>query len=345
MVPAISDPKYYEPEDMKDSAAVIDGFFRFKRKQVNNIVYAYRFLVQSDSFSGATDFVFINGENIYVEIDSIDEHLSPKISNSPYQNEIVNEYNPFFTNFIKKVNEFYAYEEVVYNKYEGKIPKEKMKELEAAQQQLSHESDSLFQLYASLHPGSQVTQWKMIERLKNLGHNASFKNIFGKFPNEMQNATIGKHLLSDILNSELLSITSVFPAMKLQNTKGDVSVIDKTKLGNTFTLIDFWFTDCVPCRIQFPALKRLYTEYKACGFQIIGISIDEQSKINAWRSVIKNDALAWYQLLDKNGLATKNLDINSFPTNFLLNSDGMILQKNISIADLALLLSERCKKQ
>ncbi len=343
ILPVINEAKYYGPNFMKDSAIIKNGLFKFRRIHDND-TYAYRFYIQSNLSSGATDFVFVNGENVFIEIDSIDEHISPRIANSLCQNEMKYEYNIFFKRFIEDVNRFYEHEEVIYNNYDGKLPKEVLLEFEAKQKLLSHQSDSLFQLYAELHPNSHVTLWKMIERLKNIGHNSSYRSIFNKFPVEIRNSPIGLIFLQDLSASELLSINSVFPELQFQNIQEEITVIDKPKLGGSFTLVDFWFTDCMPCRKQFPELKRLFKIYRQYGFQIIGISIDEESKIDTWRNLIHKESLNWLHLLDKSGKTTTQLAINSFPTNFLLNSDGVILKKNISISELATLLSESYKK-
>lgn len=344
LLPVINEPNYYGPNSMKDSATIKDGLFKFRRIRNNNNTYAYRFYIQSNISEGATDFVFVNGANIFVEIDTIDEHISPRIANSPYQNEMKYEYNDFFEQFIKEVNRFYEYEEGIYNKFDGSIPKEIVLEIEEKQKLISHQSDSLFQLYAESHPNSHVTLWKMIERLKNIGYHSSYRSIFNKFPVEIRNSPIGLIFLQDLSVSELLSINSVFPALQFQNIQQEITVVDKAKLGSSFTLVDFWFTDCIPCRKQFPELKRLFNIYRQYGFQIIGISIDEESKIDTWRNLIQKESLNWLHLLDESGKTTTKLAINSFPTNFLLNSDGLILKKNISISDLATLLSESYRK-
>jgi thiol-disulfide isomerase/thioredoxin len=45
-------------------------------------------------------------------------------------------------------------------------------------------------------------------------------------------------------------------------------------LGKPFA-INFWATWCPPCRMEMPALKTLYQEYKPKGLEIIGISVDD----------------------------------------------------------------------
>ena len=110
--------------------------------------------------------------------------------------------------------------------------------------------------------------------------------------------------------------------------------------GSKYILIDFWFSSCVPCIRQFPKLKELYKKFHPKGLEIIGISTDRTKDINKWNKVIRKNKINWKHLLDENTVESSRLSINSFPTNFLLNSEGIILKKNVSLDELELLLSD-----
>ncbi len=340
LTPAINDAKYYGKNYGRDSACIKKGAFVINRKCGDNNIYPYRFVIESLHSSGATDFVLISGEDIVVEIDSIDEHVSPFVAGSSIQNEMKYDYNLFFKNLVDSVNALYAYEEGLYEKFDNSLPKDSVIMLENYHRKMMNKSDSLFQAYALAHPRSQVTLWKMIERLKNLGHRNSFNDVYRNFSEEMQNSIPGQWLKAELSEAALLRIGAVFPELQLVTDREQITSIQKSMLGRSYTLIDFWFTDCIPCRQQFPAFRQLFNSYKADGFQIIGISIDNDSKINAWKNLIIKDALNWPQMLDKNGSVTEKLGINVFPTNFLLDSNGVILQKNIALSSLQKMLME-----
>ncbi len=338
LVPVVSDEKYYGASFLNDSAIIKDGYFKINRKALDYNTYAYRLVLQSPLQSGVTDFIFISGKSVFVEIDTVSTHVSPRIANSIDQNEIASEYNPFFSNFVGRVNAFNEYEEELYIQFNNNLPKEKIHEIETTQKQFHLQSDSLFRVYASNHPNSQVTLWKMVERLENLGFNSEYKSIFERLPDKLQNSLIGRRFYTDILEMEVLRNGSVFPAIRFENTRGEILSFDSTLLGKSFTLVDFWFTDCSPCRQQFPEFKRLFSRYKDNGFQIVGISIDGASKINAWNNIINKEMLVWHQLLDKGGVVTQQLGINAFPTNFMLDRNGEIIKKNITLTELESLL-------
>lgn len=127
--------------------------------------------------------------------------------------------------------------------------------------------------------------------------------------------------LQDIFKRQL-----VFDVLDLENKK--------------FTLIDFWFSYCGPCIYQFPEYAKLYDEYKSKGFEIIAISTDKTKDISNWKKVINRMNLKWPQYLDENGVEAKKINITVFPTNFLLDNQGKVIQKNIHPEDLAVFLKE-----
>ncbi len=114
-------------------------------------------------------------------------------------------------------------------------------------------------------------------------------------------------------------------------------------LKKKYTLIDFWYSNCSPCIGQFADLKTIYEKYKGQGFEIIGISADKVKDKQNWQNIINKHQLIWPQYWDINGQETSKLSINTFPTNFLLDSEGKIIKKNIRPVELAEFLSENMK--
>lgn len=120
-------------------------------------------------------------------------------------------------------------------------------------------------------------------------------------------------------------------------TQADTSgtAITLSSLQGRYVLIDFWASWCKPCRAQNPALVRIYKKYSNKGFTILGVSLD--SKKESWLKAIHDDKLQWQQVSDlkfwKNDVA-QQYKISSVPQNYLLNSQGVIIGKNLSESDL-----------
>jgi len=109
--------------------------------------------------------------------------------------------------------------------------------------------------------------------------------------------------------------------------------------GN-YTLINFWASWCVPCKKEFPALEEIY-KHDSNQITIVGVSLDE-NKI-AWTSAVQKAKLPWKQLSDLRGWysgVAYTFGIKGIPNNFLLDRNGIIIGKNLSIEQLKKLLSQ-----
>src|SRR5438552_5040416 len=68
----------------------------------------------------------------------------------------------------------------------------------------------------------------------------------------------------------------------LPDLKGDSLRLSSMK-GKVF-LLDFWASWCVPCRFSNKHLVKLYEKYKGKGFEILGVSLDDNT--TAWKKAV-----------------------------------------------------------
>ena len=114
-----------------------------------------------------------------------------------------------------------------------------------------------------------------------------------------------------------------------ETTNGDSTLI-KLKVSS-FILIDLWYSNCGPCKKQFPELIDIYKKYNEKGFEIIGISIDSDKFKNNWLKTIKEYNLTWPQYLDKGGKVCQDkLLLTKYPTNYLIDKSGNVIRENIT---------------
>jgi len=129
------------------------------------------------------------------------------------------------------------------------------------------------------------------------------------------------------------------PEIKLPTTKGDTVALSSLK--GKLVLIDFWGTWCAPCVAEQAELAKLYNKYKRStftngkGFEIYGVSLDAK-KFN-WENFITTNKINWIQVSDLKfwrSPVAKTYNIQALPFNILMDSNGIILAKNLHGMDL-----------
>jgi len=121
--------------------------------------------------------------------------------------------------------------------------------------------------------------------------------------------------------------------INLASPKGDT--ISLSSMQGKVVLIDFWASWCGPCRLSNRQLVKLYSKYKDKGFEIYGVSLDENKK--DWMRAIKQDKIAWTQVIDNRGWEAQTaIDWNLYqiPTSYLVNKDGIIVGVDLEKNDL-----------
>jgi len=100
-------------------------------------------------------------------------------------------------------------------------------------------------------------------------------------------------------------------------------------------LLDFWASWCGPCRHNNPRLVKLYNKFHDKGFEIYGVSLDEDTK--SWKKAVRNDKLNWVQVIDDKGwdaISIVTYGINFIPSSFLIDRDGVIRTINAEGSEL-----------
>ena len=98
--------------------------------------------------------------------------------------------------------------------------------------------------------------------------------------------------------------------------------LSNTALRGKVVLLDFWGTWCPPCRESIPVVRGLQKKYAGKGFQIVGISSDDDEDV--WRTFIQAQQMNWSEYIDLSGTVQQAFKIDSFPTYILLDKDGVI---------------------
>ena len=114
---------------------------------------------------------------------------------------------------------------------------------------------------------------------------------------------------------------------------------EKDLLGNPFSLakykdklvlVDFWATWCAPCVGELPNIIKAYNKHHSNGFEVIGISLDQDEQ--KLKSFLKAKEIPWVQYFDGKGWQNKlaaKYGIDSVPATFLLDRQGKIIGQDL----------------
>ncbi len=120
------------------------------------------------------------------------------------------------------------------------------------------------------------------------------------------------------------------PTFSLRDINGNI--VSSSRFLGKPTVINFFATWCPPCRQEIPGFVEVYNKYRQGGFELVGISLDTDTKENLPRFLTQNRVE--YRIL-MGDLATSRAygGVNSIPTTFFVGKDGRIRNVHVGYMD------------
>ncbi|WP_054024173.1 TlpA family protein disulfide reductase [Bacillus sp. FJAT-28004] len=97
------------------------------------------------------------------------------------------------------------------------------------------------------------------------------------------------------------------------------------KIGK-LTFVNFWASWCGPCELEAPDLQRLHEQYGE-KISLVGVNATKFDKERAAREFVKEYEFTFPILMDRVGDVTKQYKVDTFPTTFLIDSEGVIRER------------------
>ena len=115
------------------------------------------------------------------------------------------------------------------------------------------------------------------------------------------------------------------PNFTLPNT--ELEEVSLSDYQGKVVIVDFWATWCKPCKEEIPRFIELYDEYRAQGFEMIGISTELLKDIELFFQELSKEGadINYPILLGQPDLITR-YDVGRFPSAYLINRNGEIVK-------------------
>lgn len=132
------------------------------------------------------------------------------------------------------------------------------------------------------------------------------------------------------------------PDFTLPDTAGNMVTMSEVK--GKIKIVDFWASWCGPCRMNNPALRKLYDEFHSKGLEIIGVSLDTNKA--SWEKAIEKDGLCWINVSSLQGWKcdlVRLYNVTGVPAIFILDEYNNILATGLKGEQLRQFIQEYLK--
>ncbi|MBL4561762.1 MAG: AhpC/TSA family protein [Labilibaculum sp.] len=201
-----------------------------------------------------------------------------------------------------------------------------------------HERLKIDMEFVSKHPKSLHSAYILSVYTTTLGKEKS-KELFDEFSLENKNSEYGKSISKYIKLNKNPKIGDKYVDFEMENTKGAIEKL--SNFNDKIVLLEFWSSNCGPCRKENPNLVKTFERYNSKGFEVFAVSLD--TKKGSWLRAIEKDKLPWNQVSDLKGhdnAASLIYGINAIPDNFLIDRNGIIIARNLRGEALNIKLAE-----
>ena len=147
---------------------------------------------------------------------------------------------------------------------------------------------------------------------------------------QFKDSKLGRDVIQYYEAQKLKTPGEKFKDFELTNTKGEKVKLSDFAGKGKIVLVDFWASWCGPCIKEMPILIEVYAKYKDKGFEIVGVSLDEQKE--SWLKAIERLNITWPQMSDLKGwksAAALTYGIDTIPFTLLLDGEGNIIASNL----------------
>ncbi|MBI3953087.1 MAG: TlpA family protein disulfide reductase [Chloroflexi bacterium] len=115
-------------------------------------------------------------------------------------------------------------------------------------------------------------------------------------------------------------VGQIAPDFTLERLDGGVLAL--RELRGRVVLVNFWATWCGPCKVEMPIIQQVYNEYRARGFEVVGVDFGEPREDAA--DFVQRGGFSWPFVLDSDQAIAKRYNVLGLPSSFFLDRQGIV---------------------
>jgi peroxiredoxin len=154
------------------------------------------------------------------------------------------------------------------------------------------------------------------------------EQLYNSLSDKGKNNKWGRAVETYINKATTFSIGDTATDFSLPDING--TTIQLSSFKGKYLLLEFWASWCGPCRAENPNLLKVYRKYQKDGFEILGVSLDENKDV--WQNTIKTDTLIWETVSDLKanlGEIPLTYKVYGIPMNYLIDPSGKIIELDL----------------
>ena len=154
--------------------------------------------------------------------------------------------------------------------------------------------------------------------------------LYSMLSDNLKKTSYGKNIETFISLSRGLKLGDPYADFTQMDTRDRDIMLSAIVNRSKYVLLDFWSSYCGPCREENPRLQKTYETFKDKGFEILGVSMDDNKKL--WLEAVKKDGITWVNVSDLLGDRNKAAlmyNVSSMPSSFLIDANGKIIARDL----------------
>ena len=104
----------------------------------------------------------------------------------------------------------------------------------------------------------------------------------------------------------------------------DGSILTLSDLRGHPVLLNLWASWCLPCRVEMPAIERVYQRHRDAGLVVVGLNVTSQDSEAAARAFAEEFGLTFPIVLDRDGAASARYELMGLPSTYFIDRAGII---------------------